>query len=990
MADDLDHLAMALTLAERLDEALAASDRALAIKERALEESDVRIARTLESRGLILQRRGDYPGARLALQRALLLRDRADPTHPERAGTLSLLGDQSWFEGDLREARQLSERALAVAEKALRLRHPDIASYLRSLAVPVGDLGDWTEARVLRERALEIAEESLGSDHPSVAVQLNDLASTLLLQGEYATARPLYERALSLYEHRLGPDHSSVTTVRYNLAHLYAGLGGFAEARQQFDRVIATWARVLGPEHPLVARAVAALAEMMAEQGLDAEATALYQRALAIREGTLGAHHRDVARTLSYLSTSISRLGQIRRAHELSSRALGIWEQSGILDSRDVADALVIHGTIQGALGDHVKARASYDRASVLLRRIVGPTHPDVAKVHGSLATALMNLGQPSEALRYALEAEAIGRDHLRLTLRHLPERQGLEYAAKRPRGLNVALSLLHASSASADVVLDAVIRSRTLMLDEMAARRHTGTDHTRSDLAPLWASLGAARQRLANLVVRGPVQQQPGQYLALVEEARRDKEAAERSLAERSARFRAELAQSEIGLDAIRATLPPQSALVSFVRYDRTTAGRLGSIASYLALVARPESDPIAVPLGSAEDIDRLVAAWRQETVAGFLRFTRSPLTTASAHRLAGARLRQRIWDPVAVHMHGVSKVFVVPDGALHLVPLAALPTGSADYLLETGPTIHYMSSERDVVPASAPPSPGQGLFALGGPAFGDDAILAGPGSLPPTMAEARRGDAGASCGTLQALHFQPLPGSHREATEVSAFWNQFGARDTGPAQLRTDQDANEQAFKRYAPGHRVLHLATHGFFLGDACSPWAGSTRSVGGLTTAVNSPPRAAVLESPLLLSGLALAGANRRGFAGPEQEDGILTAEEVASLNLEGVEWAVLSACDTGLGEVRVGEGVFGLRRAFQVAGTRTVIMSLWPVDDEAARQWMHSLYQGRFQKRLDTAEAVREASLTVLRDRRERGLGTHPFYWAGFVAAGDWR
>ena len=145
-----------------------------------------------------------------------------------------------------------------------------------------------------------------------------------------------------------------------------------------------------------------------------------------------------------------------------------------------------------------------------------------------------------------------------------------------------------------------------------------------------------------------------------------------------------------------------------------------------------------------------------------------------------------------------------------------------------------------------------------------------------------------------------------------------------------------------------------------------------------------------ENPLLLSGLILAGANHRNVAAPDQEDGVLTAEEVAALNLNGVEWAVLSGCDTGVGEVRAGEGVFGLRRAFQVAGARTVIMSLWPVEDQATRQWMTTLYEGRFIKNLSTVNAVREAGLAVLRERRAKGLSAHPFYWAAFVAAGDWR
>jgi CHAT domain-containing protein len=190
------------------------------------------------------------------------------------------------------------------------------------------------------------------------------------------------------------------------------------------------------------------------------------------------------------------------------------------------------------------------------------------------------------------------------------------------------------------------------------------------------------------------------------------------------------------------------------------------------------------------------------------------------------------------------------------------------------------------------------------------------------------------------------------------------------------------------------VLHLATHGFFLHEgACqSAWA-SARGIGGLAEtsrpeAGQEPPIAG--ENPLLLSGLALAGANRRAAAGTDEDDGILTAEEVAALDLSGVEWVVLSACETGVGDIRAGEGVFGLRRAFQVAGAGTLIASLWSVDDQATQSWMKALYEGRLEAHLDTVEAVRHANLTVLADRRAQRQSTHPFYWGAFVAAGDWR
>jgi CHAT domain-containing protein len=252
--------------------------------------------------------------------------------------------------------------------------------------------------------------------------------------------------------------------------------------------------------------------------------------------------------------------------------------------------------------------------------------------------------------------------------------------------------------------------------------------------------------------------------------------------------------------------------------------------------------------------------------------------------------------------------------------------------------------------------------------------------------------------------MQFDELPASRREAQTVASLWQQFGRLDNlndGDSRVLLGANATEGAFKRLGPGRRILHIATHGFFLSDSCASAVKGTRSVGGLVqvgstvaarpnAAGTMPGRATLPQNPLLLSGLAMAGANRHGASGPAEDDGILTAEEVAALNLDGVEWAVLSACDTGLGTVAAGEGVFGLRRAFQVAGVHTVIMSLWSVDDKATQQWMEALYRARLSQHLDTADSVRQASLTLLRERRAKGQNTNPFYWAGFVAAGDWR
>jgi CHAT domain-containing protein len=409
-------------------------------------------------------------------------------------------------------------------------------------------------------------------------------------------------------------------------------------------------------------------------------------------------------------------------------------------------------------------------------------------------------------------------------------------------------------------------------------------------------------------------------------------------------------------------------------------------------------------------------VSRWTEEASRGAIAGGRLPEEAEAACRAAGAALRRRVWDPIAAHLDGTDHVVVVPDAALHLVTFSALPDGAAAYLAETGPLFHYLSSERDLVARASTASRGAGLLAVGGPAYDETSLFAGltptgerpaAGSLAAGATDPGRG-ARSTCGDFRSIRFEPLPGSAREAREVVTLFRKGrgagrgqesrtaghggpeGRREAG-ASLLLGPAASEAAFKQQAPGRRILHLATHGFFLTGRCPSALSSSRGIGGLAPAEGESQRtAAAGESPLLLSGLALAGANHRAFAGAEEEDGVLTAGEIAAMDLSGIEWVVLSACDTGVGEIEAGEGVLGLRRAFQVAGAGTLIMSLWAVEDDTARRWMGELYEGRLLKGLPTAEAARGAELELLRHRRRNKQSTHPFYWAGFVAAGDWR
>ncbi len=993
----LDHLGTAMIGAGRYDDALRVLERSLRVKESTLEGiTDVGVARTLEAIGLALQRKGDYGQAGIRIRRAAVIQEEADVAHPAYAETLTLLGLQLWFEGNLLEAREISARAVAVAERTLRADHPTVARSLRYLAGPVLDLGDLTQARSLLGRALAIAERSLGPSHHETGALLNDLAGANLLLGAYPSARALFERSLRIAEARFGPWHDRVATAVYNLAFVDASLGDYASARRQQARATAIWERAFGLNHPFVAVALMELAAVFREQGSAADALPILERALAIRERSLGATHRDVARTLADLAATLAQVGHPKRAQDFAARALRIWEGVDAPEAIDRATVLALYAELQANGGDATAARQYYDRALAIREKVFGASHPTVAETQVGLASTLANLGDGISALKIAASAEATGRDHLRLMLRYLPERQSLHYATSRPKGLDLILSLVGSAPEAHAIAIDGLIRSRALVLDEIAARSSAG--RTSADAASLLAELTAARQRLANLVVRGPGQVAPARYAALIENARHESELAERTLAERSAAFRAELRQAQVGLNQVSASLPAGGALVSFVRYERTPVDGSSrkarsdlpsrpparTVTSYLAFVLRPNQQPVAIALASAVSIDALVARWRADIATEVLGPTKPPDGVRPSSRSSGTELRKLVWDPLPPHLGDAGRVFIVPDGALSLVNFAALPVGSSEYLIERRPIMHYLPTERDLVVTSETSPPSTGLLAFGGPAFDAKATYQ-------RAPKATVRSISSPCGTLQSLVFQGLPGTLREATEVVGLWKSGGASsDSGDVHFFGGSEATERAFKKQAPGRRVLHLATHGFFLGGACDPSAPGTRAVGRVTAAGPASSPATAAQNPLLVSGLAFAGANQRAKAGPKDEDGILTAEEISAMNLLGTEWAVLSACDTGLGEIKAGEGVFGLRRAFQIAGVRTVIMSLWSVEDQATRAWMRALYEARLNDRLDTAESVRAASLHVLRDRRAKGLSTHPFYWAAFVAAGDWR
>jgi len=333
----------------------------------------------------------------------------------------------------------------------------------------------------------------------------------------------------------------------------------------------------------------------------------------------------------------------------------------------------------------------------------------------------------------------------------------------------------------------------------------------------------------------------------------------------------------------------------------------------------------------------------------------------------------------PLRNDLGAVKDIFISPDGNLNLIPFEVLVDPNGRFLIEEF-TFNYLAAGRDLLRfGTFKEEEGQPPVLIGDPDF----------DLLPTPGPSQEGNERSPSG----FHFKRLPGTR---AEVEAIQRLLGEQHVA---LYTDKEAREEVLLRH-PSPRILHLATHGFFLEDQdLSEFVSTTRGDLLAFSAARARPKIvkekptqppktpAQFENPLVRSGIVLAGANTA--AGSDKSTkGIVTAEKILGLKLRGTELVVLSACDTGMGEVQSGEGVFGLRRAFTQAGTKSLVMSLWSVPDEETKELMIQFYQNLLSGDLNRKQALRQATLHQMQVVKERYGAPHPFYWGAFVFLGE--
>jgi CHAT domain-containing protein/Tfp pilus assembly protein PilF len=1014
-------------------DAIAVAARAVAMFEGALGATHPFLAVPLRSLAVFHQMQGDYANAEPLYARVIAIQEVAlgasDVGLARHLDELAALYLQ-W--GAYRKAEPLYARALAIRRQAYGLSHPDVVDSLNNLALTFEKQRLFTKAELLYTLALALSKKLLGPDHRDVARGLNGLAMLYVDQGTYARAEPLLIRALDIRErlvaevNRLGPKgvfrlgnlfqtqrfgtskplspsrqgtvralgifadtigqvnsdlvqsvsnldqlysvagpevtteplltragdsfETVQTTVRADLAHSLDSLAQLRIATGEYERAAPLLARTaearalaLGPLHPEVANSLNNLAQLYQTQGAYAQAEPLLRRVLDIRVRALGVTHPDVARSLNNLAMLYRIQGAYAKAEPLLVRALAILEHALGPSHPDVARALNNLGLLHHDQGAYAAAEPLYLRALEIMAHAPLGMDLDTARYLDNLAVLYHATGASEKAEPLLARAAALRDSQLQLELARLsaPRKRALMMLLQQETESLVSFQAdsTPTSAPALELALTTVLRRKGLALESLLGNLATLHAHLTPDIRDKLTRLAAANAELSTLL-HAPVEPPAAAARTAAIAARRASiEALESELNTASAALGAR--SRAVTPASIQATLPDGAALIELVHYHRFDPQRDGQHwqeARYVAYVLRRQGTPEAIPLGPAAPIDAGVDAVLAE-------MHRDPSAAASSAALR--QLDDLVFEPIRPHLAGVAHVILSPDGKLNLVPFEALIDPQGRYELEQR-LVSYVTSGRDLLQPATRRAPRSSVAIVAEPDYG-------PGRS-----------------------FPPLPDASAEAMDVLA---QFpGSR------VLMGNRATKAAVAGLV-GPAMLHIATHGFYAREvtARAPSPPPRASLDALersmfvesVIATPSLPASGDPAEALDLAGLALAGAN----AGPE---GIVTARELANYDWWGTQLVVLSACDTGIGAVPSGDGVYGLRRALTLAGAESQIVSLWNVSDSSARALMRELY-GELARGTGRAQALRQAKLTLLRQPRF----AHPYYWAAFIPTGAW-
>jgi len=880
--------------------------KALEIYENVLGPEHPYVATSLNNLANLYYYLGDYHKAEPLYKIALEIREKVSgPEHLDVADSLNNLAGLYYYLGDYQKAEPLYKRAIEILEKVLGPEHPDVSYSLNNLANLYSDLGDYHKAKPLYKRSLEIREKALGPEHPDVATILNNLGLLYSDLGDYQKAELMYKRSFEIFEKSLGPEHSKVGEILHNLSTLYWTIGDYKKAEPLYKRALEIREKVLGPEHLDVAMSLNNLANLYWTIGDYKKAEPLYKRALEILEKVLGPEHPDVAYSLNILGFLYLTIGEYQKAEPLFKRSLGIKEKVLGPEHPDVATSLNNLSLLYLTIGEYQKAEPLYRRVFEIYEKVLGPEHPDVAQSLYNLSLLYTSTHRPEEAIKCLLRSINIENTQIKNILGMVDEATALNFISDKNKSIHLLINLTYNYfPEDTDAIKQAFnmwFLRKGVLLDAHTRFHDVIFSDETEEVKKLLERLKYIIKTLTHLYYL----KKDDDYEKTkkqIEHLEKEKEDIRLELINKSKAFSAFETMWDADIDDILKLIPPESSIIDFAlipQYDFDT--NKWKDAHYYVFIISHDSVEL-LDLGDASTINNLIDQLRQNIFPVGERGTE--VIEIPIHSIA--RVEE---DGFRQHSHALYRaifapyrdkikdnILLSPDGYLNLIPFEVLVDEEGAYLIDREYLFNYIATPRELFLLQLKEGEAKESLLMGDPDFDMDI----PSEEPP--ASAVRGE------KLFKQKLLPLPATKEEVQSIHSI--------LGNSYIYTGRNAREDILMN-AVSPRFLHLATHGFFLED---------------------------ISNSLIGSFIPLAGANRALIDKDSFGTGIVNGEKVLNLKLKGTEMVVLSACNTGLGNVKTGEGIFGLRRAFIQAGARSIVTSLWKVPDRETKELMVAFYK----------------------------------------------
>jgi len=867
--------------------------------------------------------------------------------------------------GAFEEAKETFEKALQLKRKLVGIDHPEYIAVLSNLGLLALEQANYEQARRMLETVLIKNENLYGNRHPQVAQSLTNLARLEIALGSYPEAEPLLKQALEIQAGIYSENHPAYAITAIEMANFYMQLGNYEAAEPLLIQSRDVLKRSYGTYHPDYATATQNLAVLYEAKGNKELTESYLLETLTIDEQTLGKQHPSYAIALNNLASFYQNNDSLSKAMPLLEDALKICRNGLGKEHPLYTSTLLNLALLYQDLQDYQKAAPLLDEVVALRKKLLGDKHPDYAYALYGKAVNSYRLQRYDEVEPIFNEVIDLYSWQLREYFPALSEKEKSAFYQRIEPVLNSYRDYVMNMNLRENLIpvarqqqllanlYNLQLVTKAMLLDASSKIRRSIFQSGDESLIELYEQWLFLKEQLAKYYTLS-AQELNARALNL-RKIEREANDLEKQLSASSRIFARSLETRELSWKDIQQQLKPEEAAIEILRISKNQE----QPTVYIALIVEPNTSAprlAVMPDGLAMETKNF-----------------NYYKNAIAYRIEDELSYNMYWRNIANLLSAdVQTVYVAPDGIYNKISLQSLYNPVEGRFLLDEINVRMLSSTRELTEdiEAAPTDKRNEALVLGFPEYQMSfANLTASEQEPGAIQAATEANPSLEGARPLEYSLEPLPGTR---TEINAVGKMMEAKNWNVTKLMRDQ-ANEETIKKVLMPD-VLHFATHGYFLSDL--PADMGQRAFGIHMQNITA--------NPLLRSGLLLAGAastlRNTDSLNLETEDGVLTAYEAMNLNLSGTDLVVLSACETGLGEVKNGEGVYGLQRAFLVAGARSVLMSLWKVNDESTTELIRLFYENWL-----SGQSKAEALLNAQRQMREKY--EEPYHWAPFVLIG---